>query len=621
MRKAVTFASALVLTTYGCRTGGQGSRLQEASVNASQSADASEDQWAKRAWMDKAARTLLYGTAGMDAATAASLGDLPRDQIVDKLMEDPRFSTTVLDFNQFFLGIKQKSVFVDGNFFMEGSRGAVFSALEFSHGGNYFSLFDWNFEPKIIASPWAKTYLDQAGHDRKYHFDKMLANFQNILDRLQQENDPAKLYGIYNSNPIPLDLAATGMRDAHFVFSFNYSKLAEKHGHGFVVTKDEFVNDVQTTISDFVEFRAAIDSAYPKTPNVADLVVVSRPGVFHRSYFENFDDGLWSKLQNSSTNYNRKRSAYILKTFFCDDLTPLKIVAPAAHAGNKHASDPGCAACHYKLDPMAGFFRSSGRGGEVLQSKNRIEFDDLRVLEGAEYSKYMDSWKAPAASGRIWDVGFIRSVDQSNLNSYGETLEDLFKIIKAAPETKTCLTRRLAEYTLGVKQTYDGGWIKYLAQEFVDASKPDAPAGASSAAFKKSIKAMVLSNAFTKDDPSATECYDFAPGTPASQLPCQVSFIIQKNCATCHSSGGGGGLDLTQWAKRPDGRLWFSHKDLETQTDVPFSESHSRLLAALSTSDGDTRMPLNKEMDAVERATLFKWLQSQPTSSALGEQP
>src|SRR5690606_12233422 len=38
--------------------------------------------------------------------------------------------------------------------------------------------------------------------------------------------------------------------------------------------------------------------------------------------------GLFMQLPNSSTNYNRKRAAFILKRYFCDDLTPIDIVAP-----------------------------------------------------------------------------------------------------------------------------------------------------------------------------------------------------------------------------------------------------------------------------------------------------
>src|SRR5262249_26998450 len=65
-------------------------------------------------------------------------------------------------------------------------------------------------------------------------------------------------------------------------------------------------------------------------------------------------------LRNSSTNMNRKRGAYVLKRFFCDDLTPVGFESPKEHVTGVHGSDTTCFNCHYKLDPMAGFFRNYG---------------------------------------------------------------------------------------------------------------------------------------------------------------------------------------------------------------------------------------------------------------------
>ena len=44
-------------------------------------------------------------------------------------------------------------------------------------------------------------------------------------------------------------------------------------------------------------------------------------------------------LKNSSTNYNRRRGAYLLKHFFCDDLTPVGFDDPQQHVGAE--SRPG----------------------------------------------------------------------------------------------------------------------------------------------------------------------------------------------------------------------------------------------------------------------------------------
>src|SRR5258705_3776720 len=71
-----------------------------------------------------------------------------------------------------------------------------------------------------------------------------------------------------------------------------------------------------------------------------------------------FEQGM--ALGNSSTNFNRKRSAYVLKRFFCDDLIPIGFESPQEHVSGAHGSQTTCFACHHKLDPMAGFFRSYG---------------------------------------------------------------------------------------------------------------------------------------------------------------------------------------------------------------------------------------------------------------------
>src|SRR5262249_26777289 len=48
----------------------------------------------------------------------------------------------------------------------------------------------------------------------------------------------------------------------------------------------------------------------------------------------------WQSLPNSSTNFDRKRASYMLKRFFCDDLTPINILAPEGHGGkDRHASE------------------------------------------------------------------------------------------------------------------------------------------------------------------------------------------------------------------------------------------------------------------------------------------
>ena len=326
--------------------------------------------------------------------------------------------------------------------------------------------------------------------------------------------------------------------------------------------------------------------------------------------------GFWTPLTNSSTNYNRKRAAYMLRTYFCDDLTPINIAAPdpTAHAGNQHASDPGCQSCHYKLDPMAGFFRYRGLQGQNFEGKPTLVFDDRASVADDKLTSYMDSWRAPAGSNREWNVGYVRSPNPHDAarNAYGSSLDDLAAIIRSAPETKQCLVKRMASYFLGDNQAYDGAWLAGLTAKF------NAPAASSSTAFKDVVATLVQSNTFSEPDPSPDQCYDFAADAPASTLPCTVAFVIQNNCATCHAgSGAAGGLDLTSWNALPGGVTTFPHVDSDGN-QLSKAESLGRILSRISTNDGALQMPKNKFMAPGDRVTLYQWLNQELTTAAGG---
>src|SRR5690606_30487522 len=100
-------------------------------------------------------------------------------------------------------------------------------------------------------------------------------------------------------------------------------------------------------------------------------------------------------LGNSSTNFNRKRAAYVLKRFFCDDIVAAPPEPPPAHGAAK--AETSCIACHAKLDPMAGFFRSRGANFYDYGRMDAIVFDDLST---APREKYETAWRAPTGAGR-----------------------------------------------------------------------------------------------------------------------------------------------------------------------------------------------------------------------------
>ncbi len=307
-------------------------------------------------------------------------------------------------------------------------------------------------------------------------------------------------------------------------------------------------------------------------------------------------------LQNSSTNYNRKRGAFMLKTFFCDDLTPVAIVAPEAHGEGAHGSDPGCQACHYKLDPMSGFFRELGGFGPGFEAPGtaltNLVFSDGKVIQGEELTKYLDTWRAPENAGRPWNVGYVRSTTKPAANFYASNLKELYGFMATAPEVRSCVVRRMAEYFVSKNQAYDGGWLSHLETKL----KPTEDGGTTG--MKTVVRELMLSKAFAEPDPVSTTCYDQKPGATPSGLPCEVAWTLKVHCEKCHKDDTT--FDLSQW-KPMTGGNGFPHFD-EDGKEIGRLETFKRIKARLDTPDKAKRMPKNQDMPDADRARLYKWI-------------
>jgi hypothetical protein len=344
----------------------------------------------------------------------------------------------------------------------------------------------------------------------------------------------------------------------------------------------------------------------------ADYASIGFSSYANAAYYgrTHFYPQFWQDAQNSSTNFDRRRGAYVLDRFFCDDLKPVGAALPAVHAGDKHASDPGCQACHFKLDPMAGFFRRHGYQGiefsdaTLAQSGGQIIFDDLAQLPFAQYDT---AWRAPAGSGRDYDIGFIRSTRDPSLNSYGNTLDDLDTLLKTAPEVERCFTQRMFEFFNGGDQAVDPGYLDDVATDMH---------GAGANRLQRGIVRILTGDTFRTKDRNSTVCYDLAPGAdPAGRPPCEVASILKANCTSCHGGANPqSGLDLSKWEKDSSGNFGFH--DVVDGAAVAHLDTFMRMKDRVMTSDLTQQMPQDKDMPLHQREALALWLQSMIDASS-----
>jgi hypothetical protein len=580
----------------------------------------------KARWLAKAVRTLHYRRDLLDVPNYQDLLNMPRSEAVDALMADPLFGDSVLDFGLYFLGFQPPRIRTYGGLTYDVSEfsvgafpQAIHAAQAVVSGEDFFTFFD-RWQPRYLGLgqinsptkneeliPDTMSDVDARGERLKRaaeHLkqaitilatatsDAVCIPFQDLETKFQGEFSKSGLSGV-----APFDLSAVNLGCFVPGVPINIPEMK-----AYYEIKSNWLSELAQHREEWIaQLRPA-----------KNVLEIQKPDLFHvpgSPTQEAFSNKFYQAQSNSSTNANRKRAAYTLNTFFCDDLTPLNVALPAVHAGQQaHASDPACQACHYKLDPMAGLFRSRGISGADFSALPSVfVFDDVNVLKDDQVSKYMNSWKEPIsglAANRPWRAGYVRSPDMaSTINTWGESYDDLYKIIREAPEVKQCLTRRMAEYYVGNNLVYDGAWLRELAVKF-----NNAPGPASSAAFKAVVKDLVLSKTFTTDNPEPDQCYDFANGGQEPTLPCKVADIITRNCATCHASvNGPGHLNLKKWTQGADGAFGFEHSDDHGQS-LAKRDSLARIIDRLSTPDKTKLMPMNRFMPDVERAKLYKWV-------------
>lgn len=606
-----------------------------------------ETAWRKRWWIDKTAKLLRGGDGiGPDDDVAALIA-LPNAEIVHRFMQDVRFGDSVLDFNLFFLGFKSDTLKADGHYdrTVFDFPNAVASAQAILRGGDYFKLFDFDgpyFMAPLRHEPLEdKPQPDDAGLSPPQLRKKAMGEIETVF---------GGVHAFAAANPAPgasaiCDRVEALIDDrnqlsAHLNRAFDDAEIfalgrgevlegpidalakvaASECREGVRGSRQKLVAALQAALSQVRRAFAEIATFEPEAYQPRSLLEF-RP--FDLSAFPTrqkwlsfgFEQGM--ALGNSSTNFNRKRSAYVLKRFFCDDLIPIGFESPQEHAGGAHGSQTTCFACHHKLDPMAGFFRNYGAYFFDYGRAPDIIFDDLASKERKLYEAV---WKAASKEPRAWNVGYIRSSRWQRHNDYGSSMADLSRIVRTAPEVKRCLIKRLHEYVVAEDQAIDSGYLDHLTREFTAEAVTNP-----SVAFKNAMGRILQSAAFEQVDADPKRCYDLAPGAIAGPgPPCRVASILSRNCGQCHHAGGEDGaerLDVGAWVAAPDGRgRTFRHVD-NGSLQLSAQESLARIVERLSTYDQKARMPKGRVMPNNERQELFLWAQQEMAATSKRAEP
>ncbi len=579
-------------------------------------------------WTGRVAGALANGRPTLTDAELADLAQRPEAEIIDALMARPEFKETLISFSLEYLGFRSdKLKYPDASLFSHQTSLAQFpSALVAADAvaadGDFFQILE--FKQPMYALPLSQdalvtdgVYAGLSGAEaRKVAFEQnrqllktLLADFEKKPDTPYYEVCEQFFNKVDFNTFVNLGLSFDVFGDLTLLIgpigavcsSFQEGRQVDAKGMiaGSIKHWDELEVYLNTDLD---------PSVYKVTDRASlkpyDLVKLGLATEETRAQAEAKFGAMWfwKAMVNSSTNFNRKRASYVLKRFFCDDLTPIAVETPMAHAEGKHATDPSCQACHYKLDPMAGFFRFNGSGGKDFGAQEQLTFDDGALVDMKEYLK---SWQRP--DGTL-DVGYIRSVNDESLNDRSASpsnpkVEDLFAIVKTAPEARQCLVKTMMKYFLGESVALDAGYLEYMSGEF----NKDADQFGSGVALKSTMKKFLVSNSFRETNPVADACYDYAPGVdPAGLPPCKVARILEKNCASCHNAASAqGGLDLSSWKDQGGGVMGFTNEGAAAKDTL------QAIYDRLSATDEGVRMPLKQHMAPVEREELYLWISDQ----------
>lgn len=622
-RWAIRWRGLLAASTVGVATA---SALSLACTSAhddgaaDQAADVTELD--KVEWLDKAAKVLRNGDGLGPRDDVARLSAMTKEEVIDLWMADPRFGDAVLAFNLYYLnrGIEQVKRRTGNGYTYDNTifdfPQAVLSARAVLEDGDYFSIFA-STPPLFSAPPATGTSLSRA---------TVMADMTSAIDAVATTRPEAcQRYaqaGLTATNALRLLGFSPAIKIRQRWLNPVNAKCTDPTG-----TSGEVQASMRVVAAaiDRIWAQSEAPSSAVEVQSIRDLRSISANVPELPELYPTLGDTFFRALPVSSTNFQRKRSAFMLKTYFCDDLTPLSIPSetPTEDAGadgsagdggtdthtngNAHASNPTCQACHYRLDPMGALFRNIGAGGADFTGAGKIQFDDNVTFSGTDLDRYLSQWQNPDGS---WRAGYYvigrdgkPERERAWLDSDGDTLKGLWSYLPRSKVAKSCLTRKLASFVLGAGQVYDREWLGQISADFT-------PGPGSAKGFKEVVKALLLSTTFGLHDPKAGTCYDLPTGAGPNRSPCAIAHVVSENCAGCHASvDGPGHLDFTQWRDIGDGVFSWAHLDANG-AQLPRDESLRRILARITASDPNVRMPLLRAMSEDDHKTLRIWITS-----------
>lgn len=598
------------------------------------------DPWTRRQWIAKLLRD--FGMPGRPASAAEieRLEALADEEIARAITESEGFAERTLDFLVHFAGYPpsrlRRGPYYNSD--LQDHLPAAFTAARSLARGGGLKLFELKQplyvpadglplppEPPLDPTEPLPPPVDRDTHRRKLDelYGQALAKMRTVRDEAAASMParPAHYCDKLRDAISPLNFLLAGSLPLRVNVSPDGDVLldqacASDAGSPLQPNHIQRFDLILDALALLFDRQKALDPTKKSLSRVAELQTISLEG----TPFDNgpFTPYLGFELANSSTNMNRRRGAYFLRQFFCENLEPPPDVAPAglkrAHGSESrllaskavpndpHSRDRSCLNCHARLDPMSGFFRDFGAFFGDYSKQTFLLFDDFVAVER---EKHTEAWlERDPSTGRKWRVGYIRSTENDALNGWGESPEDLMRLLRTAPEVKSCLARRLLEFYVSREQSFDPAFVRELGEDFAAAGGWD-----SNAAYKQLVSRVILSASYRQPNPIPGECYDRPSRGPHGALPCQVDAVVRTSCLRCHSNLDNG-VDLSRVETRPDGRQGFPHVAFDGR-ELGARESLETILKRITSEDPAERMPQGRTLSHQDKEALYKWIQSQ----------